>query len=77
MSKYIASIPLADIERIAIVTGNGRSMAQVKGDADYICNAGFYDMTTGPPGGASQGGRRGPGQRGMGLLGLCVGPGGY
>ena len=49
MSKYIASISLADIERIAIVTGNGRSMAQVKGDADYICNAGFYDMTTGRP----------------------------
>lgn len=49
MSKYIAAIPLADIERIAIVTGNGRSMAQVKGDADYICNAGFYDMTTWRP----------------------------
>ena len=49
MRKYIASIPLADIERIAIVTGNGRSMARVKGDADYICNAGFYDMTTGRP----------------------------
>ena len=49
MSKHIASIPLADIERIAIVTGNGRSMAQVKGDADYICNAGFYNMTTGRP----------------------------
>ena len=49
MSKYIVTIPLADIERIAIVTGNGRSMAQVKGDADYICNAGFYDMTTGRP----------------------------
>ena len=49
MSKYIASIPLADIARIAILTGNGRSMAQVKGDADYICNAGFYNMTTGRP----------------------------
>lgn len=49
MSKYIATIPLVDIERIAIVTGNGRSMAQVKGDADYICNAGFYDTTTGRP----------------------------
>ena len=49
MSKYIATIPLADIARIAILTGNGRSMAQVKGDADYICNAGFYDMTTGRP----------------------------
>ena len=49
MSKYIATIPLADIARIAILTGNGRSMAQVKGDADYICNAGFYNMTTGRP----------------------------
>lgn len=49
MSEYIATIPLADIARIAILTGNGRSMAQVKGDADYICNAGFYDMTTGRP----------------------------
>lgn len=49
MRKYIASIPLADIARIAILTGNGRSMAQVKGDADYICNAGFYNMTTGRP----------------------------
>ena len=49
MSKYIATIPLTDIERIAIITGNGRSMAQVKGDADYICNAGFYSMTTGRP----------------------------
>ena len=49
MSKYIAALPLSRVERIAIVTGNGRSMAQVKGDADYICNAGFYDMTTGRP----------------------------
>ena len=49
MGKYIASVPLADIARIAILTGNGRSMAQVKGDAAYICNAGFYDMTTGRP----------------------------
>lgn len=49
MRKYIASIPLADIEHIAIILGNGRSMAQVKGDADYICNAGFYDMTAGRP----------------------------
>lgn len=49
MRKYIASIHLADIARIAILTGNGRSMAQVKGDADYICNAGFYNMTTGRP----------------------------
>ena len=49
MAKYIASIPLGDIERIAIIPGGGRSMAQVKGDADYICNAGFYSMTTGKP----------------------------
>ena len=49
MSEYIASIPLGNIERIAIIPGGGRSMAQVKGDADYICNAGFYSMTTGKP----------------------------
>ena len=49
VSKYIAHIPLGAVERIAIVFGGGRSMAQVKGDADYIMNAGFYDMTTGKP----------------------------
>lgn len=49
MSRQIAMIPLSSIDRMAIVFGNGRSMAQVKGTADYICNAGFYDMTTGKP----------------------------
>ena len=49
MSKQIACIPLTSIERIAVVFGSGRSLAQVKGDADYIMNAGFYDMTTGKP----------------------------
>lgn len=49
MSKQIASIPLTSIERISIVFGNGRSMAQAKGDADYIMNAGFYDRDTGKP----------------------------
>lgn len=49
MSKHIAAIHLSDIARIAILEGNGRSMAQVKGDADYILNGGFYDMTTGKP----------------------------
>lgn len=49
MSKQIAVVPLSDIERIAIVFGNGRSMAQVKGDADYIVNGGFYNTTTGKP----------------------------
>lgn len=49
MSKYIERIPLGTIERIAIIFGGGRSMAQCKGDADYIMNAGFYSMTTGKP----------------------------
>ena len=49
MSKYIERIPLASVERIAVVFGGGRSVAQVKGDADFILNGGFYDMTTGKP----------------------------
>lgn len=49
MSKYIADIPLSSIARISILFGSGRSMAQVKGDADYILNGGFYDMDTGKP----------------------------
>lgn len=49
MSKCIAEIPLSQIERIAVLTGSSRSLAQVKGSADYIINGGFYDMTTGKP----------------------------
>lgn len=49
MSKQIVSIPLTAIERVAVIFGSGRSLAQVKGDADYIINGGFYDMTTGKP----------------------------
>ena len=49
MSKYIASIPLADIDRISILMGGKQTMEQVKGDADYILNGGFYDMRTGKP----------------------------
>ncbi len=49
MSKFIERISLASIERIAIVLGDGRSMAQVKGSADYILNTGFYDMANGRP----------------------------
>ena len=49
MSKQIASIPIASIERVAIVFGGGRSLAQAKGDADYIINGGFYDTVTGKP----------------------------
>lgn len=43
MSKYIKTIPLEAVERIAVVVGGNRSLAQVKGTADYIINGGFYD----------------------------------
>ena len=49
MSKYVAVIPLDKIARIAILPGQGRSLTQVKGEADYIINGGFYDMGTGKP----------------------------
>lgn len=49
MSKYIKTIPLSEIERLAVVPGNGRSLAQAKGTADYIINGGFYDFLTGKP----------------------------
>lgn len=49
MSKFIAQIPLDSIKRISIIEGQGRSLAQVKGSADYIINGGFYDMDTGKP----------------------------
>lgn len=49
MSKCISVIPLSNIERIAILPGGGRSLSQVKGNADYIINGGFYDMDTGKP----------------------------
>lgn len=49
MSKHIRRIPLETVERIAVIFGGGRSMAQCKGDADYIMNGGFYDMSTGNP----------------------------
>ena len=44
MSKHIKIIPLTQIERIAIVQGSGRSLAQVKQAEGcvLICNAGFY-----------------------------------
>ncbi|KAB4867678.1 hypothetical protein GAG84_26325, partial [Bacteroides thetaiotaomicron] len=44
MSKYIKTIPLSSIERIAIVQGGGRLISQVKRDTgcDYAMNAGFY-----------------------------------
>lgn len=49
MSKYIAEISLASIDRMAIIPGSGRPMSQLKGDADFIMNAGFYDTDTGKP----------------------------
>lgn len=49
MSKQVAVLPLSNIRRIAILTGEGRSLSQVKGEADYIMNGGFYDMTTFKP----------------------------
>lgn len=51
MSKAIVSAPLAQVERIGIVFGNGRSMAQVKAAAgcDWIINGGLYDFSTGKP----------------------------
>lgn len=51
MSKYIKTIPLARVERIAVVFGEGRSLAQVKAatGCDCILNGGLYDFTTGKP----------------------------
>ena len=46
MSKYIETIPLSRIKRMAILPGKGRSLAAVKGDADYILNGGFYQMNS-------------------------------
>ena len=51
MSKYIKTTPLTQIERIAIVQGGGRSLAQVRQaeGCGLICNAGFYGFGTGKP----------------------------
>ena len=49
MSKCVAKIPLSLIERVSIIEGRGRSLAQAKGNADYIINGGFYSMLTGKP----------------------------
>lgn len=45
MNKCTVKIKLADIERIAVVFGNGRSLDQVKANqgCDYIINGGLYD----------------------------------
>ena len=44
MSKYIERVQLGHIRRMALVTGGGRSLEQVKAaeQPDLICNAGFF-----------------------------------
>lgn len=45
MSKYIQRVQLGHIRRLALVTGGGRSLEQVKEaeQPDLICNAGFFE----------------------------------
>lgn len=45
MSKYIQRVQLGHIKRLALVTGGGRSLEQVKEaeQPDLICNAGFFE----------------------------------
>ena len=50
MSKYIQRVRLGHIKRLALVTGGGRSLEQVKAaeQPDLICNAGFFDSINHP-----------------------------
>lgn len=45
MSKYIQRVRLGHIKRMALVTGGGRSLEQVRAaeQPDLICNAGFFE----------------------------------
>lgn len=45
LSKYIVRVRLGHIRRLALVTGGGRSLEQVKAaeQPDLICNAGFFE----------------------------------
>ena len=45
MSKYIQRVQLGHIKRLALVTGGGRSLEQVRAaeQPDLICNAGFFE----------------------------------
>ena len=45
MSKYIQRVRLGHIKRLALVTGGGRSLEQVRAaeQPDLICNAGFFE----------------------------------
>ena len=45
MSKYVASIPLGDIERIQIyINRSVKTLAEIKAEtgADYLINGGLY-----------------------------------
>lgn len=50
MSKRIRRVRLGHIKRLALVTGGGRSLEQVKAaeGPDLICNAGFFDSINHP-----------------------------
>jgi len=45
VSKYIRTIPLAQVDKLAIVFGRGRSPSKVRGDTgcDYVINGGYYN----------------------------------
>ena len=50
MSKYIAHIPRNTLKRMALITGGGRSLEDVKAAEapDLICNGGFFDHINEP-----------------------------
>ena len=50
MSKYIQRVRFGHIKRLALVTGGGRSLEQVRAaeQPDLICNAGFFDSINHP-----------------------------
>ena len=51
MAKKAKIIPLNNIQKIAILFGNGKTIAEVKAEsgADFIMNGGYFNMTTGKP----------------------------
>lgn len=51
MAKKAKIIPLNNIQKIAILFGNGKSLADVKTEsgADFIMNGGYFNMATGKP----------------------------
>lgn len=50
MSKFIQRVQLGHIRRLALVTGGGRSLEQVRSaeQPDLICNAGFFERINHP-----------------------------